>query len=116
MNALTQEIQSKSQYVDEQLLAMSDLQRELRSMKGNLNSLLNEMSKENDATLRYHGVNPRIRTLIDQQRYRAIYKDLPLEKRLDAIEKDLCKVKEELERLNKWVSVSCTNDALRKEG
>lgn len=115
-NELTHKIQLKSRDIDDQLRGISHLHNEIQSMKENVNSLLRELSREDDTTLRHHGVDPRIRNLVDQQRYTPIYKDLPLEKRLDAMEKDLCKMKEDITRLNKWVAVYCPNEELRRKG
>jgi len=115
-NELTHEIRLKSCDIDEQLKGISYLHREIQSMKENVNSLLKELSREDDTTLEFHGVNSRIRTLINQQRYTPIYKDLPLEKRLDAMEKDLCKMKEDISRLNNWIAVYCPNEELRRKG
>jgi len=40
----------------------------------------------------------------------------PLEKRLDAMEKDLCKMKEDITRLEKWVAVYCPTEERRRKG
>ena len=59
-----------------------------------LDKVLEKLVKNNDATLKHHGVSGEIRTLVNTKRYTPKYKNLRLEDRLDAMERDIFFLKE----------------------
>lgn len=81
----------------------------LDSVKENFKSTLSSLAENNDATLKYHGTSAEIRKMVDRERYKPLYKDLPLEERLDSIESDIAKIFEEIKEINVFVAACVAN-------
>ena len=61
-----------------------------------LADVLMHLREDNDATLKYHGASAEVRALVDKMRYVPTHKSLPLEERLDAMERSVAKLADEL--------------------
>ena len=72
-----------------------------------LDEVLKHLHKDNNnATLKYHGASAEVRALVDKIRYVPKHKSLPLEERLDAMERSIAKLADEVSGIGRCVSMS----------
>ena len=68
----------------------------LKQQDRELTDVLMRLSSNNNATLKYHGASAEVRALVDELRYVPEHKSLPLEERLDAMERSVAKLADDV--------------------
>lgn len=86
--------------------SLRELDEENKEQEQELSEALKKLREDNNATLKYHGASSEVRALVDKMRYAPKHKSLPLEERLDAIERSIAKLSEEVFNIGKCVSMS----------
>ncbi len=82
-------------------IASRELDETEKEETQNLTDALKKLSKNDDATLRYHGASAEVRALVDKTRYVPKHKSLPLEERLDAMERSVAKLANDVSDISK---------------
>ena len=71
-----------------------------------LDEALKHLHEDNNATLQYHGASTEILALVDKIRYVPKHKSLPLEERLDAMERSIAKLSDDVSDIGRYVALS----------
>lgn len=121
IKAYCQKVKEHLAYIEEIALArergqrqfnasLCKLDEENKEQEQELSEALKKLSKEeNDATLKYHGASAEVRALVDKIRYVPKHKSLPLEERLDAMERSVAKLTDEVSDLRTCVAMLMAN-------